>query len=232
MGRNEKKVLILGIGNILWADDGFGVRAVEFLHAQYEFGENVRVMDGGTQGINLLPFVEEADLLVVFDAVDYGLPPGTLKTVEDAEVPRFMGAKKISLHQSGFQDVLALAELSGALPEHMLLVGVQPEELEDYGGSLRPVVRARIAEALSRALDWLAAHGVAYRRRVEPLAGEQVLNAPSLHLHAYEAGRPDERDAPRLGDPRVLGSGCRFDPKPESRSPDLCVPLDRPRRTV
>ena len=69
-------VLVLGIGNLLWADEGFGVRAVEELHAHYEFPENVRVMDGGTQGIYLVQYIREADILIVFDAVDYGLPPG------------------------------------------------------------------------------------------------------------------------------------------------------------
>ena len=75
-------VLILGIGNLLWADEGFGVRAVEELHRAYEFDDDVRVMDGGTQGIYLVQHIRETDILIVFDAIDYGLPPGTLKRVE------------------------------------------------------------------------------------------------------------------------------------------------------
>jgi hydrogenase maturation protease len=58
--------------------------------------------------------IREADLLVVFDAVDYGLPPATMKVVEGEEVPSFLGAKKISLHQTGFQEVLAMAEMMGS----------------------------------------------------------------------------------------------------------------------
>ena len=101
---NPPNVLLLGIGNLLWADEGFGGRALEHLHAHYQFPANVQLLDGGTQGIYLVQYVETADILVVFDAVDYGLPAGTLKMVEDNEVPRFMGAKKMSLHQTGFQD--------------------------------------------------------------------------------------------------------------------------------
>ena len=63
-------VLILGIGNLLWADEGFGVRAVEDLHRRYVFPRNVRLMDGGTQGIYLVQHIREADVLIVFDAVD------------------------------------------------------------------------------------------------------------------------------------------------------------------
>ena len=70
--------LVLGIGNLLWADEGFGVRCVEHLNAGYEFPESVRVMDGGTQGIFLLPWVRSARRLLLFDAIDFGLPPATL----------------------------------------------------------------------------------------------------------------------------------------------------------
>ena len=131
------RILILGIGNLLWADEGFGVRAVEALNRDYEFPDNVRLMDGGTQGLYLIEHVMSADILIVFDAVDYGLAPGSLKLAEGDAVPKFLGAKKMSLHQTGFQDVLATAELLGKAPKHLFLIGVQPAELEDYGGSLR-----------------------------------------------------------------------------------------------
>ena len=146
----QPSVLILGIGNVLWADEGFGVRCVERLAARWSFGPGVTVLDGGTQGLYLLPFMEAADRLIVFDAVDYGLVPGTMKIVEDEAVPAFMGAKKMSLHQTGFQDVIATAQLMGYCPDHLLLIGCQPEELEDYGGGLRaacPPVLAGMIEA-------------------------------------------------------------------------------------
>ncbi len=114
------RVLILGIGNLLWADEGFGVRAVEALDRDYEFPLNVRLMDGGTQGLYLIEHVTSADILIVFDAVDYGLAPGSLKLVEDEDVPNFLGAKKMSLHQTGFQEVLATAEISWQSPEASL----------------------------------------------------------------------------------------------------------------
>ena len=136
------ETLVLGIGNVLWADEGFGVRAVESLNARYVFGDDVCVMDGGTQGIFLLPYVRSATRLLIFDAVDFGLEPGTLKVVRGDDVPQFMGVRKMSMHQAGFQEVLSTAALSGDLPGEIVLIGVQPELLDDYGGSLRPVVRA------------------------------------------------------------------------------------------
>ena len=197
-------VLVLGIGNLLWADEGFGVRAVEELHANYEFPENVRVMDGGTQGIYLVQYIREADILIVFDAVDYGLPPATMKLVEGDEVPKFLGAKKISLHQTGFQEVLAMAEMMGDYPAHLLLIGVQPVELDDYGGSLRPEVKAQIAPAIDAALKFLANHGVTATRRAQPLREDFTIASQEMALSRYEEGRPDAGEACRHGDQRVI----------------------------
>ncbi len=195
------RILVLGIGNLLWADEGFGVRCVEALNEAWQFPEEVRLLDGGTQGLYLLPYVQETDCLLVFDAVDYGDPPGTLREVVGDQVPRFMGAKKMSLHQTGFQEVLAAAELTGKLPGELVLIGVQPEELEDYGGSLRDVVKAKMPEALALALKWLRQWGVAPTARQGSV---ESTTDSALAMGVYEAERPAAEVAYRLGDARFL----------------------------
>ncbi len=197
-------ILVLGIGNLLWADEGFGIRCVERLQQRYEFGDNVQLIDGGTQGLYLIHHVQSADRLLIFDAVDYGLEPGTLKLVRDDEVPKFLGAKKMSLHQTGFQEVLALAQLTGKYPQQVLLVGCQPEELEDYGGSLRPTVRAAMEPALAHALEALTRWGACPRERSVPLSDSEAVTLPHLALERYEGERPSEEDACRIGDERFL----------------------------
>jgi hydrogenase maturation protease len=200
----DDNVLILGIGNLLWADEGFGVRCVEVLSAEWALPATVTVMDGGTQGLYLLPYVSAARRLIVFDAIDYGLTPGTLKVVEDDEVPRFMGVKKMSLHQTGFQEVISSAALLGRVPEEMVLIGVQAEELEDFGGSLRPAVRARVSEAVALAIARLQQWGFNPVRREQ---AQRAASAPALDLAAYEAGRPAPELACRTGDSRFFNSG-------------------------
>jgi hydrogenase maturation protease len=195
------KTLILGIGNVLWADEGFGVRCVEAMAARFRFPPGVRLLDGGTQGLYLLPFLEEAEALLVFDAIDYGLPAGTMKLVEGSEVPAFMGAKKMSLHQTGFQDVIATAQLLGRCPARLALIGCQPVELEDYGGGLRPLVAARIDNALDMAVAVLAGWGIAAlpgRTATDDLADA------AIRRDAYEGGRPSAEEACRHGDARFL----------------------------
>lgn len=204
MSASGPNVLVLGIGNVLWADEGFGVRVVEAIARRYRLGPEVRLLDGGTQGIYLVDHIRWADVLVVFDAVDYGLPPGTLKLVEGDEVPAFLGAKKMSLHQTGFQEVLALAALLGDYPEHLLLIGVQPVELEDFGGSLRDAVKARIEPAIDAARDYLARFGVAWTPRESAAEVPPDMPHRALEMDRYEAGRPSEELACRIGDARVL----------------------------
>ncbi len=196
-------VLVLGIGNLLWADEGFGVRCVEAFDSAFDAPDNVLVMDGGTQGLYLLPYVEAAKKLVVFDAIDFGFQPGTLKQLEGRDVPAFMGAKKMSLHQTGFQEVLAAAQLVGRYPDELVLIGCQPVELEDYGGSLRDEVKAQVGPAVRLASDWLRARGIEPRPRTDRDA-EARLNAGSLSLDAYETGRPSEVEACRVGDDRFF----------------------------
>jgi len=192
------RTLILGIGNILWADEGFGVRAVEEFHARYETGPDVTVLDGGTQGLYLVQFVEACDQLLVFDAIDYGLEPATLRIVRDAEVPRFMGAKKMSLHQTGFQEVLSAADLLGRYPSRLALIGCQPLDLEDWGGPLTAPVAAAIEPALAAAAQTLTDWGVELRPRAGSAETFQRLLAHDLDHNAYERrlGGADEETRP------------------------------------
>jgi hydrogenase maturation protease len=194
-------VLVLGIGNVLWADEGFGVRAVEALHQRWRLPDNVTLVDGGTQGMYLLDHVCSADRVLVFDAIDYQLAPGTLRVFRDAEVPAWSDTK-MSLHQATFQELLSLARLRGRFPRRITLIGVQPDVLDDLGGSLSPLVRARLDEAVALAVAELAAWGIAAVPRTEP-PGE-ALAAGALAIHAYETGRPTESQACRIGDARFL----------------------------
>ncbi|WP_251000785.1 hydrogenase maturation protease, partial [Escherichia coli] len=110
---SEQRVVVMGLGNLLWADEGFGVRVAERLYAHYHWPEDVEIVDGGTQGLNLLGYVESASHLLILDAIDYGLEPGTLRTYAGERIPAYLSAKKMSLHQNSFSEVLALADIRG-----------------------------------------------------------------------------------------------------------------------
>jgi len=199
----DADVLVLGIGNVLWADEGFGVRAMEAFQERFETPAGVMLVEGGTQGLYLLEYVCGARRAIVFDAIDFGLPPATLRVFRDAEVPVWADTK-MSLHQASFQELLSVAKLRGRFPESITLIGVQPAVLEDFGGSLSPGVRARLDEAVGIALAQLLAWGFPPTPRRTPLAPEQRLTARALALDAYESGRPSEDAACRIGDARFM----------------------------
>ena len=116
-----------------------------------------------------------------------------------------MGAKKMSLHQTGFQEVLSLAQLTGQYPHSVLLIGCQPEELDDYGGSLRPVVKQTLAMALALGIERLRVWGAAPQRRPQPLPEDESLGGSAiLTLERYERERPSAAQACRIGDDRFI----------------------------
>ena len=195
------RVLVLGIGNVLWADEGFGVRCVEALHQRFSLPQQVALVDGGTQGMYLLDHVCSADRVLVFDAIDYKLAPGTLRVFRDGEVPVWADTM-MSLHQATFQELLSLARLRGRFPQKITLIGVQPDVLDDLGGSLSPRVRARLDEAVALAVSELAAWGMAAEPRDAP--PDEPLSPGALAIGDYETGRPSEADACRIGDARFL----------------------------
>ena len=158
-------ILVLGIGNLLWADEGFGVRAVRALDASWQFPDRVRLVDGGTQGLALLPYVRAASSLLIFDAVDFELPPGEVCVIHGDGVPRYMGAKKVSMHQTGFQEVLAAAQMLRDYPKQMALIGVQPAVLDDYGGGLTPEISKCLPRVVALGVKLLSSWGVAAQLR-------------------------------------------------------------------
>ncbi|MCB5944416.1 HyaD/HybD family hydrogenase maturation endopeptidase [Acidocella sp. KAb 2-4] len=182
-----KHITILGVGNTLWADEGFGVRAVQALHTRYVFPPNVRLIDGGAQDLALLPVVEEADVLILVDAVEFGQEPGALVLADDDDVPHCLAAKPMSLHQTGVVDALGLAKLHGTMPLHVRLIGMQPLDLENYGGPVTGPVRAQINAAMAEVLAYLTRFGVAARPRAAHEKAPKLAPA-SAALDNYEAG--------------------------------------------
>lgn len=151
-------VLVLGIGNIVMSDDGVGVVVAQRLQREYRFPDNVEVMDGGTLGLDLLPKLENITNLIMIDAVETGDKAGTCVRLCGQELP-FALETKVSPHQMGLKDLLAVSELMGHSPKEMVLVGVQPGSIEMEIG-LTSEVEAQLETLLSNVLAELAGWGV------------------------------------------------------------------------
>jgi len=211
----QRRIVVLGVGNLLWADEGFGVRCVEALAADWDIPSDVDVMDGGTLGLALVPELLDATHVLLFDAVAHRGEPGTLVVARDDEIPALMGSEKMSLHQVGMNDILASLELLGHKPEHFTVVGIRPVQLADYGGSLTEPVKAQLPAALELGIAELRRWGVEVRERADGPARDVVIGA--VLQDRYESGRPSPEVACRVGDERFLGLRAAIEAKRKDR---------------
>jgi hydrogenase maturation protease len=140
------------------SDDGIGIRVIQQLADNYRFPPDVTVFDGGTLGLDLLPQLEGVDRLLIVDAVETGKAPGSLVRLTGADVQPVMETK-LSPHQMGLKDLLAVASLQGINPPEMVLLGVQPQDIE-LGMDLSPPVAARLDELVTRVLRELENWGI------------------------------------------------------------------------
>ena len=152
-------VLVLGIGNLVMGDDGVGVMVAQQLQQGYRFPDNVEIMDGGTLGLDLLPKLENITNLLMIDAVETGQRAGTCVRLCGQELPVALETK-LSPHQMGLKDLLAVSALMGHSPKEMVLIGVQPGSIEMEVG-LTAEVEAQFETLVSNVLAELAYWGVA-----------------------------------------------------------------------
>lgn len=145
-----EQITVLGVGNILMQDEGFGVRVVEQLLAQYSFPENVQILDGGTLGMELLRFLVGTDKLILVDAVNGGAPPGSCYQFNHDEVKAYF-KDKVSMHELGIQDVLAVLEVLEKPAKEIKILGVQPLTV-DIGLELTPLVAGVVESTVEKLL--------------------------------------------------------------------------------
>ena len=152
-----RRTVVIGLGNPIMGDDGLGIAALERLREMWDIPPEVELVDGGTWGLNLLPIIEDAERVLLIDAIDVAARPGTETVIPRERLPRYL-ATKISPHQVDLCDVLALAELRGTLPEHTTAVGLQPERVE-MSSELSPTLRAGLDGLVGFVVRLLAAWG-------------------------------------------------------------------------
>lgn len=152
-GLQTPEITVLGIGNLVVGDEGFGVRAAELLDERYECGNNVQVIDGGTLGMELLPFVTGTQKLLVLDSINGGQEPGTMFCFKDDEVMAHF-QDKMSTHEVGIQDVLTLLKVTDKPIPHVTVIGAQPYKL-GAGVGLSPEMERLLEPIVEKAVEQL-----------------------------------------------------------------------------
>ena len=145
--------VVLGIGNIILSDEGFGVRVVEYLQKNFTFPDNVNLIDGGTLGVELTHFITGTQRLLIIDSIDGGAEAGKTFHLRGEEIKKHF-AQKISAHEIGIQDVLTMLELSGKKIPCVELIGAQPYSLE-AGTELTPQMQKLLPVFADKAAEIL-----------------------------------------------------------------------------
>ncbi|MEN2994138.1 MAG: HyaD/HybD family hydrogenase maturation endopeptidase [Thermodesulfovibrio sp.] len=149
---------VIGVGNILMQDEGVGPKVVEILKSSYKFEPEIEIIDGGTLGLDLLPYIEKYKKVIIVDVVDFGKEPGFIKVLKGEEIPPYLKTK-LSAHHVGVQDLLEVARLLGVMPEELVLVGIQPQSIE-LGLDLTPILIGKLNELVNEILLILNKWGV------------------------------------------------------------------------
>jgi len=164
-----ERIGIMGVGNVLLRDEGFGVKLLYILQAKYEFPDNVVLIDGGTAGILLSPEIDNLDKLLIIDVVRAEGKPGDIKIYEKEDFFLDRLPLKLSPHQLGLQEVLLLNEIKGSCPEEIKLIGIIPKVIET-GTTLSPELEEKIPEVERLVLEVLRGWRIEPKKKEKPEA--------------------------------------------------------------
>lgn len=166
MSDKEKRILVLGVGNVLFTDEGFGVRVVEELDRKYSFSSNVELLDGGTLGLRLMGPIMECDYLIIVDIVLNEGKPGDMFRLLGENLSKacaFTG----SMHQTDLLDTLSRCSLIGNVPDDVILYGIEPVNYEDMSSALSPELEAKMPEVIDAVLAEVTKAGGTFEPRTE-----------------------------------------------------------------
>lgn len=179
-GPGRSRLLVLGLGNVLCGDDGLGVAAVHRLQRCYAEPEGALVLDGGTLGLSLLPYLEDAEAAILVDAIRAEGPPGSFVRLEGDEVAPAVAAR-LSCHQIGVADLLEAARWRGRSPWRLVLLGLVPETLA-LGVALSPGVAAALPGLVERVAAEASRLGLSFSTRGDDEAARR--SSPSALARA------------------------------------------------
>lgn len=163
MTQASPRILVLGVGNVLLRDEGFGIRVVEKLRKWYDFPDRVTIVDGGVLGVHLMGVIAGADHLIVVDIIRNHGRSGQLHRLAGADIPGRIRAKN-SLHQIDFLEALTLCQALDKVPE-TVIVGAEPEDMETLAIGLTPTLEASVDPVIEMVLAELERLGCPAAKR-------------------------------------------------------------------
>ena len=176
------RTYVLGLGNVLMGDDGFGPAVVRAFNDRYDVGPDVDVIDLGTPGLDLTPWMADSFHVIIVDTVKAKGEPGSLRTYDKADLMKSAPFARTGPHDPGVKECVFTLEFAGRAPEHITVVGAVPDVV-GMGIELTPALAAAVPRAADAIAAALAGHGDEVMLRAD---GQVVVSAPW-----WEAGVPN-----------------------------------------
>ncbi len=155
------KILVLGVGNILYRDEAVGVKTVLALEEAYTFPENVTIVDGGTLGFGLMDILMSYDTVIIVDAVKGGYEPGTLYRLVGDDLRKSRGFTD-SMHQTDLVDTLIACELTTGKRPNCVVYGIEPLDYTTLDIELSPIIAEKVPKLMEKVLEELTSLNVEY----------------------------------------------------------------------
>jgi hydrogenase maturation protease len=163
------RVSVVGLGNVFLGDDGFGPLAIEQFRCRYECDGEVEILDLGAPGLDLAPYLDGRDLIVVVDAVQADNPPGTLSLYSENDFLSQHARVRVTGHDPGLLDSLAHLRLADRAPSELVIIGAVPQSC-NFGDGISQALLGGASAAADSIARLLSERGVGCRRREAVLA--------------------------------------------------------------
>jgi len=164
-----KQIGVLGVGNTLLGDDGFGPCCVQRFMELYQIPDNVHVLDGGTSALFLAPFLDDLDVLYVVDTVSGDGDPGTIHCFSEEQLAAGDLQRRMSPHQVGLMEILELCRLRDTAPDVVEMLTVIPKDMSVKMG-LSSKVEPAVVKVIALLVERLAQCAVILQENSDELS--------------------------------------------------------------
>lgn len=185
-------IRVLGLGNVLMSDDGFGPYVARVLEAFYEFPHDVEVIDAGTPGLDLTPYLLDTEAVIFIDTVASSGAPGEIRVYDRAEILKHPPQARTGPHDPALKEALLTVDAAGAGPKIVRLIGIIPQRITT-GVTLSPAVSAAVTTGARMVIDELDRMGVPAIPRPVPRRPDVWWSEPSTAVSVpsrQPRGRP------------------------------------------
>jgi hydrogenase maturation protease len=167
IAEGQPRIRVLGLGNVLMGDDGFGPSVAHALERGWEQPDDVEVIDVGTPGLNLTPFLSGPERIILLDVAEHDGPVGEVRLFSREDVLRMPVPQRVSPHDPGLREALLALDFAGQGPRDFRLVAARPQHV-GTGPGLSPCLQAAVPAAIEAVLALLAQWNASPRRRTQP----------------------------------------------------------------